>query len=286
MIIVELLMRITEGALRCSVFLGFSNPTDPSSFSSVLGTGFFIAHDQTGYLVTAAHIAQTLTGSPFGVRLTDEDGNGRIEEILAPRWHYHPDNTVDLAILQFEVPDWTMTTAMPSSELATDDKVVEWEIGPGDAAYVVGLFHLHPGKRRNLPVVHAGNIALMPSEERIPIRDQRTGKAVDISAYLVEAGALSGASGSPVMVRPTIRFMARAEPHQVETAAILESRDYLLGVWVAAWPGNPDPTLAVSLGLESKTWIPVGIGIVVPAQRILEILELPAVVLERQAANS
>jgi hypothetical protein len=144
---------------------------------------------------------------------------------------------------------------------------------------------LFPGKRKNLPIVHAGHIALMPADERIPVH-KRGGGIEYVEAYLVEAHALPGASGSPVMVRPTIRFLPTAvdfvsATDDGVTAAITESKDYLLGVWAAAWPGAPDEELRKALGLTDRTWVPVGMGIVVPAERVLEILRSPPLIQER-----
>jgi len=88
------------------------------------------------------------------------------------------------------------------------------------------------------------------------------------------------------MVHPTIRFMPTAVDFVTETddgvtAAIAESKDYLLGVWAAAWPGAPDEEMRKALGLSARTWIPVGMGIVVPAQCVMEILESPRLMQQR-----
>jgi hypothetical protein len=70
-------------------------------------------------------------------------------------------------------------------------RIDHWAVGPGDAAYLVGLFYLRHGKRRNLPIVHAGQIAMMPSDDPIPVtRDDNSGIIDDVSAYLVEMHAL------------------------------------------------------------------------------------------------
>lgn len=47
----------------------------------------------------------------------------------------------------------------------------------------------------------------------------------------------------------------------------------MLGVWQGAWEAPPDEVLAAQAGEDVK--VPVGIGIVVPFQRIIETLDMP-----------
>jgi hypothetical protein len=243
------LVRVSEDARLCSVFLGYADPSDEVQLSRIEGTGFFVAHDGLPHLVTAWHVAETLSAGPFAIRLTAPSGIGRVLEIEQPRWHRHSiDTTADVAVMLIDAPEWTQTTAMQSTSFVDNDRLKYWDIGPGDAAYIVGLFSLFPGKRKNLPIVHAGHIALMPADERIPVQKKGGGGLEYVEAYLVEAHALPGASGSPVMVRPTIRFFPTAVDFVTATddgvtAAITESKDYLLGVWTAAWPGVPDDAM-------------------------------------------
>src|SRR5215469_7360941 len=172
------LVRVSEDSRLCSVFLGFADPNDEALLSRIVGTGFFVAHDQLPHLVTARHVADSLSGSPFAVRLTAPNGLGRVIEIDKPHWHtHHYDTAADIAVMLIDAPDWTQTTAMQSTSFINDHLIKYWDIGPGDAAYIVGLFSLHPGQRKNLPIVHAGNIALMPGDELIPVH--KTGGGVE-----------------------------------------------------------------------------------------------------------
>lgn len=54
------------------------------------------------------------------------------------------------------------------------DHMIGWadghNIGIGDMCYTIGLFHLLSGKKRNLPIVHTGNIALLPEDEKISVK--------------------------------------------------------------------------------------------------------------------
>jgi hypothetical protein len=49
----------------------------------------------------------------------------------------------------------------------------------------------------------------------------------------------------------------------------------LLGVWQASWDASPDEALAAQVG--KAVTVPVGMGIVVPSQRLTEILQMPKV---------
>lgn len=287
------LVRVTEDGRLCTVFLGWPDPKDEHNLIRIVGTGFFVAHEGQGHLVTARHVAEILAEAPFGVRLTDRTGEARVITIDHANWHSQPDRSIDVAVTLFDWPDWTLTTALPSDEFVDDRRIRDWEIGPGDAAYVVGLFNLHFGKKKNLPVVHAGHIALMPSDEKIPVRDEKSPTGItEVEGYLVEAQALPGASGSPVTVRPTIRFLAEhttddlspgsPAPKIAESLAFAESRDFLLGVWIGAWPGPPDKVMQNALGLSKDAWVPVGMGIVIPAQALMKVLRSENMSRERE----
>ena len=75
-----------------------------------------------------------------------------------------------------------------------------------------------------------------------------------VEGYLVEAQTLSGLSGSPVYVRRSIK-VAATEVTGVEPLAY--GAVFLLGMWIAAWDINE---------------VSVGMGVVVPADKILETL--------------
>ncbi len=279
-------VRVSEDARRCSVFLGYANVTDkePAGLTPK-GTGFFVHAGEAGvhgvYLVTAAHVAKSFGEDPFVIRFNEIRGAGRLEYVNLAVWHYHSDNRVDVAITKIMWPEWADCCALPSSEFMTRERIDFHEIGPGDAAYIVGLFHLHSGKSRNLILVHKGSIALMETDEKIPTDDGE-----EVEGYLVECHALPGASGSAVYVRPTVQFDADMSKEENPHTAIVhaEGRDFLLGVWIAAWPGKQATIAADARMLPEKSVVPVGMGIVVPAKHISEILVQPERSAERRTA--
>jgi hypothetical protein len=158
-------------------------------------------------------------------------------------------------------------------------------VGVGDQAYVVGLFWLLHGKARNLPVVHTGNIALLPGDERIPVRDWESpdeNRRRWVEGYLVEAQGLSGLSGAPVFVRPTFISPSFDVPDVGQLMARLPRLDLLLlGLWQGAWDAKTDDILSIDRGRQMR--VPVGMGVVVPATKLIEVLEMPKLRQKREA---
>ena len=150
----------------------------------------------------------------------------------------------------------------------------------------LGLFRLLTGQRRNLPVCHAGVIALLPDDERVPIVDWRDANPVEsqrrrisVEAYLVEAQSMSGLSGSPVFVRSEIAVSLKGVV-RLEGAGdppnVILARDTvrLLGLWQGAWEAPPDEIRAAQ---SKRDLVPLGMGVVVPSTKIIELLETDAV---------
>jgi hypothetical protein len=135
------------------------------------------------------------------------------------------------------------------------------------------------GSKRNLPVVHTGNIALMPWDEGIPVRDwlapPESNRVHYVKDYLVELNQLKGLSGSPVFVRPSFNLnnLALSDGEHIQ-GKVVQTRTLLLGVWQSSWDAPPDEIMALEKGKETR--VPVGMGTVAPALELLKILELPA----------
>jgi hypothetical protein len=195
------------------------------------------------------------------------------------RWYWNQtDPNVDLAITQF---DFNLRQhgydclLIPDTMIADKDRLMAESIGIGDICYTIGLFRLLAGKKRNLPVVHTGNIALLPGDELIPVQDwekPHSRKRRHIEGYLVESQSIQGLSGSPVFVRAVIDLDISALTPGI-TARLARSDLYLLGVWQGAWDAPADEVIAADRGHDLR--VPVGMGIVVPAAKLFEILETP-----------
>lgn len=294
-------MRLTEDARRSVVFLGhLADPPNEDSFVA-RATGFFIEYAGLHYLVTAAHVAVELGADPFDMRLNRISGGALVlhfDSEMDPmdRWFIHPEDGVDVAVMafpfDFAANDWDHLS-ISNVLLMTEEEVAAHDLGPGDFCYAVGLFRLMQGQKRNLPVVHRGSIAAMPSDELIPMKGWRGAGKIQARAYLVESTNLQGLSGSPVLARPTISVVANhlhitrsstnvSVRRGPEVALSAPSNDVmLLGVWSGSWDASPDEALSLDQGREVR--VPLGLGVVVPTHRLLELLTSDDVAVQRKS---
>ncbi len=277
-------MRVKEDLRRCVVFLGFEGQA-PNDIE-VIGTGFFVNYDGFPYLITAGHVAEPIKDVPFVLRVNSKKtGEGETIHIDHADWHFHPDYPkVDLALMPGAPDDIDEPSSLDVINLYQDfilspDEFAERDIGPGDRVHIVGLFRLLYGKKRNRPVVHTGWIAMLPDDEPIPVRHPSGEGTIHVNGYLVEAQTLDGLSGSPVFVDQTWRLKIKEDQ-----VAKVDTWTSLLGVWQAAWDAPPDEVRAAEMRRKDVK-VPVGMGIVVPAPRITELLELPNLVRMRQEAK-
>ncbi len=298
-------VRVTEDLRQMVLFFGFEDKRPDKGGIDCVGTGFLLAYDTCGYIVTARHLAHGLGDNPFLVRVNRKDGTS--ENIVADdvRWFEHPDPNVDVAVTPFAIaggPGAPCDIMYLPDEMMATDAVVRHErlgaLGIGDFTYTIGLFRLMSGERRNLPIVHFGSVAMVPGDEKIPVRDWRDKtKTLHIEGYLVETQAMQGLSGSPVFVRPTTRFDLRPlitpnfqpDPRQPIPgnhfmAVVPVERVFLLGLWSGSWDAPPDEVLAVQAGQQNR--VPVGMGIVVSAQKIKETLDQEELIEMRKQIKS
>lgn len=265
-------VRISEDLRKSVVFLGWqkAGPIDEAPIDPK-GTAFFVTlsekDDGTALLVTARHVAEKLH-APFVIRLNKKGGGAalhHIENKTDIHWCYHPtDPTIDIAVAPLALPSWSEGVAYLATSLRGADTEAWNDIGPGDDVFVIGLFHLHHGTRENLPIVHSGKIAMMPTDEKIPV------DGMDREGYLVQANAISGCSGSPVYVirSRTIKFPA-------VSFIASDNRLAMLGVWSSSWKVNRSEIVSVRTDDDDSTGTlaPLGMGIVTPGVRLAEILE-------------
>lgn len=279
-------MRLNDSYLRCIVYFGWpivgtSDQLDPE------GTGFFVEHEGAHYIVTAAHVARKFRDAPFGIRLnTLADGQGRIEHFDSVKWHEHPDDRVDVAVLPFSPPSWARANAFPTKAVLSEFKKQTKDIGPGDMVYIVGIFKLLPGSKRNNPVVHVGHLASWAEGEAISTLDWRVNSdnppELKINGYLVQVHTMPQASGSPVFVRRYVKTVVTPKGSDSSVNAWQYGSVWLLGLWHGAWTDDLSKMLKLPQGSVN---LGMGMGIAIPAPRIMETLNVPELVAMRQAAN-
>ena len=270
-------MRVPDEVRKCVVFLG-----KEVGFERKYGGTAFVVSMQGEidpsttflYLVTAQHCADEIEGNDYWVRVNTRLGPAVEIEGVGTHWFRHPTDaaSVDVAVCPF-----FYNPTLDAMTIGAEDSVRSgWDaIGTGDEVFITGLFSLAKGSRRNMPIVRMGNIAMIP-EDRIPVK--RFG---DIDAYLIEARSIGGVSGSPVFVRETVGF-AKTTSGDGRTVPIHGTGGFhLLGLMHGHWDIDPseinNPSIA---GVEKG--VNLGIAIVVPAYKIIEVLNHPELVAMRE----
>jgi hypothetical protein len=282
-------MRIADDMLRSVAFFGYADSTPGKGGIDCIGTGFFLAHEGLVYLVTAKHLSHDLGRDPFLVRLNKIDGTSENLRADNVEWLNHPDPTVDVSAVAIQIknPIGYETMAMATEiHCFQPGEFEKSNVGIGNITCTIGLFRLLSGEKRNLPICHSGNIAMLPGTELVPVIDwtDPTGqRRIFVKGYLVEAQSLNGLSGSPVFVRSEFRldFSKVMRPHPQKNRmpeeqpiiCAVSDKAKLLGLWQGAWDAPPDEVLAVQTGEEVR--VSVGIGIVVPYERIIEVFDMP-----------
>jgi hypothetical protein len=124
--------------------------------------------------------------------------------------------------------------------------------------------------------VHSGNVVLVPDAEKIPVRnwdDEEWLPPKYVEVYLVEFPGLIGMAGSPIFVRPCWELAESQSAERRLNSNIACSDLFVLGVFQAAWNAPPNEILTSSPNRSNGS--AAGIGVVIPSERIFEVLELP-----------
>jgi hypothetical protein len=269
-------MRVPDEVRQCVAFIG----VDSTKFG---GTGFFvnipslsIPNAFYSYFVTAKHVADNTIDRDFVVRMNKIDGPAVpvLSQKGTTRWWLHPTDNTDVAVMPLR-PDSSVIEwkGIPESMFVTDQVIRDNSLGTGDEVFITGLFTQVTGSTRNIPIVRAGHMAMMPGE-RVPT------KLGPMEAYLIEARSIGGVSGSPVFVRETI-VLPMTKPGQIvkpENAPYLSGsgRFWLLGLMHGHWDVAPSAINDDAFDANGK--VNMGIAIVMPATKILETLYHPELV--------
>ena len=270
-------MRLPDQVLHTCCFI--AHRTQEPKFG---GTGFIASiRGQHGnaflYLVTAKHVAEAVEHGPFVVGLNQKNGSRAMLDVDEIRWYYHPteSNAVDAAVMLFSPERYeTLNVEWAHEEMfATPASMQAAGIGIGDEVATIGLFTRFWGKNQHAPIVRIGNLAMLP-KERVPVKDFDP-----MEAYLVEGRSIGGLSGSPVFVRQTLNMTVTNERGmQVPFAGT--GQIYFLGLMHGHW--DVPTSVLEKEGIEAVEAVNMGISIVVPAHKILEILYQPELVAMRK----
>ncbi len=268
-------MRIPDQLAKCVGFVSSAENT-----LQYRGTAFvvIVPYDQTSgclHLVTAKHVAIGV-GDHCIIAINGRDGLPLYTKSEASQWFYHPTeaDSVDVAVLPFATArtDEYDIQPIPIGMFATHERIEKYSIGLGDEIFTIGLFTKFFGSSKLTPIVRTGNIAMMPTDQ-VPLNN--FGKA---EVYLVESRSIGGLSGSPVFCRNTLHLQTANYLGQSTALSGLGNLS-LLGVVHGHW----DLPAAFS-SPERAEAVNMGVSIVIPAKKILETLDNPELVAEREKA--
>jgi hypothetical protein len=268
-------MRIADEIIKSVGFV--SRDTDPLRYA---GTAFIVQvpYDETSgclHLVTAKHVADVV-GADFVIGFNGKDGMPLFVKNAGVPWYFHPTekDSVDAAVIPFassRLRDYDISP-IPVQIFMDEARIGEFNIGLGDEIFSVGLFTRYFGRSTLIPIVRTGNIAMMPREP-VPL-----GPFGLTEVYLAEGRSIGGLSGSPVFCRNTVKMPALNPQGQVKHLAGA-GQIHLLGLVHGHWDLPMD--FSESEKLEA---VNMGVSIVIPAKKILEILYSPALVEIRNEA--
>ena len=199
--------------------------------------------------------------------------------IFSPTEHGKPLTDVALCPLWFSEKEEVIGIGLndPHSLVATPEIIAQHHYGIGDEVAILGLFRSHYGAERNIPIVRVGNISMMSGE---PVKTSYCGYT---EAHLIEARSISGLSGSPVFIsNPAVKIV------DGKTQFSTGQWFYLFGLVHGHFDvENMNEDMVVDDDGESKRGVNTGIGVVIPAQKIVEVIFQPEYAeTRRKAAES
>jgi len=226
------------------------------------------------YVVTNSHVIRE--GKCSVIRVNARDRGVGIVHGTESGWIHHPDGD-DLAILPIYLEyDKVKAKGIPESWFITKETIEEYNIGPGDEAFLVGRFVSHEGKQKNLPSIRFGNLSMLPYE---PVRTRR---GLLQEAFLVECRSLPGYSGSPVFLAPMpfsavrkqappAKFLGIDMGHLKDHRPVLNKAELLQGRHV---PVDDNWTVETNTGMSC----------VIPAWKVRDLLYVEELVESRKEA--
>jgi hypothetical protein len=246
-----------------------------------VATAFFVGVHLGGdrwarYAVTAKHVVdKSRPQGSLWIRAV-RPGRKVLFEMPPEGWSVHPTSDVALARVSIPLEEFGMRF-IPTDLFATREWLDEHHVGPGDHVVFAGLFTQYSGPETDEPVVRFGRISLLP---RHPIEvPASTGvPAMSFEAVLVETISWGGESGSPAWVYFSVDrdlFAGEALNMRIPNPRLLglHHGHYNVPATVEAGPNDY---------LDALVRLNAGIGIVVPAFSVLELLMSEPVVSERE----
>jgi len=244
-----------------------------------VSTVFFILMkwDMAAYAVTTHH---SVCDSDLSIRFNLRSGG--IKDKFIPRADWLKDRGSDVAVLPLDFM-WDEfknyeVKFVDVTELRSYLDHYSWgnsfpenhpppmRYGQGDEVFSIGLFDRHFGDTHSTqPVARFGHIALVPALHERIWAEVEIGKPLEqIEAFLVEIASWEGQSGSPIFLRPEKKYgerTARRPRWEVNLC---------LGILQGFYPGEQQ--VQINDVDATLSQLNMGIGIVIPAKKITELL--------------
>jgi hypothetical protein len=184
------------------------------------------------------------------------------------KWRFSTDDSVDLAVTPITLSESLYDYATIQTTLfTTNEQILEKVVVEGDPVLFSGLFIQSFRELHTLePIVRSGTLAMIPNGLQKTTMNERPGHI-----YLAEAHVFGGNSGSPMFV-------------DVNKFTTHGGFDYkFLGVIAGEVFENSDLTFSVTTSIAANVHANSDVSMIVPANEVLKILNLPELQSERDA---
>jgi len=298
--------RIPDSIANCSIYLYKSEPAARQG-QDAGGSGFLViiqssADPSRGYLyaITNKHLIED---GFCVIRINLKSGDTDCVSAPSEDWIFHPDGD-DVAVYPLDLQGDFNWVAISTDMFVDKECMQAYNIGYGDDVFLVGRLIAQSGRQKNTPVIRFGNISLTAdSSEKIKYQNREQ------EAFLIECRSISGFSGSPVFVNGD-RFYQGETAHEMHAFRKRKHPSFAANEdpppggesnlnWGFKWPPLFVTVGPLLLGIDFghlPHWNDVyqktrktdyraqsntGIAGVVPAWKILELLETPSLVDDR-----
>jgi hypothetical protein len=271
-------MRLPERILHTAFLLGFKKETPQYA-----GSGFVVAvpgaHGSSHlYVVTARHLAERMDCCPIIMGFSHKDGSKALLEADNVHWYAHPTEAraVDVAVTPFAPAQRDHLDLEPVSEhlFTSSERMHKASIGVGDQITAIGVFTRFSHEDRHLPIVRTGTLAMLPTL-RIPVKNFEP-----MEAYVAE---IEGLSGSPVWAKPTEYSNAVQKDIGAEKPSLPFNGNtdvIFFGLLHGRWRVPEEAMEGLSAPYTQNTIS--GMSLIVPARKILEVINQPELAAMRE----
>jgi hypothetical protein len=217
---------------------------------SVKNRGYYV-------LITAAHVLNGMKGDTAILVLRKLSGDSfikvpypiQIRRGTTPLWVQH--STMDVAVMYVNLPEEIDIELIPTSLLATDEILKQFEIHPGDRLSCLGFPLTAEANDAGFPILRSGQIASFPL---IPVKSVKT--------FLFDFNVFEGNSGGPVYFVDSNR--------QYADSTHIGKIQFLMGL-VSEQKFVEEQVQ--SLRQTRKDRYQLGLGVVIPAAFIMETID-------------